>query len=85
LQKTVSLKKKHATKKKTRHRKNRKIFDVINKVLFCAFKTLTIDFVHFYDKITAKNVGTNTPLTCNFPGEKPVIFGKCPALHRNGK
>ena len=30
--------------------------------LFCAFKTLTIDFVHFYDIIAAKNVRTRIPL-----------------------
>jgi hypothetical protein len=30
--------------------------------LFCAFKTQTIDLVHFYDIITAENVGTTIPL-----------------------
>jgi hypothetical protein len=32
-------------------------------VLFCPFKTSTIDFVHFYHIITAENVETTTPLT----------------------
>ena len=31
--------------------------------LFCAFKTLTIDLVHFYGIITAENVGTGIPLS----------------------
>jgi hypothetical protein len=30
--------------------------------LFCAFKTSTTDLVHFYDIITAVNVGTTIPL-----------------------
>jgi hypothetical protein len=34
--------------------------------LFCAFKTLTIDLVHFYDIITAENVGTGIPLNVKF-------------------
>jgi hypothetical protein len=49
-----------------------KIFDFFLFLfwLFCAFETLTIDLVHFYDIITAENVGTGIPLkalfTCHF-------------------
>ena len=31
--------------------------------LFCSFKTLTIDLVHFYDILTAENVGAGIPLS----------------------
>jgi hypothetical protein len=37
-------------------------------VLFCAYKTSTIDFVDFYDILTAENVGTTNP-------RKYLIFG----------
>ena len=40
--------------------KNLKIsnFSLLLFELFCAFQTLTINLVHFYEIITAKNVGT---------------------------
>jgi hypothetical protein len=48
--------------------KKRKIFEIFLFLfgLFCAFKTSTIDLVHFYDIITVENVGTTIPLRLLF-------------------
>jgi hypothetical protein len=40
---------------------------------FYAFKTKTIDLVHFYDIITAENVGTGIPLNYRLT-ENEIIF-----------
>jgi hypothetical protein len=51
------------THKKSNKFKNFDFFFLFG--LFCAFKTLTIDLVHFYCIITAENVGTRISLTNN--------------------
>jgi hypothetical protein len=53
------------------NRKNSKIsnFFLFLFGLFCAFKTLTIDLVHFYGIITAESVGTGIPLTPEYQME----------------
>jgi hypothetical protein len=41
--------------------------------LFCALKTSTTDLVHFYDIITAENVGTTIPLNTTLLTKIAVI------------
>jgi hypothetical protein len=51
-------------------------------VLFCAFKTSTIDFVHFYDIITAENWVPTNPLK-NFYNRKIIFFALTPVVTDN--